>query len=296
MRSILSIYQIIKIMFRKLIIILAATFFINTVNSQTAFPAPEEIEGFYSTETLVVLENTMFSTYNAFIKNSMKEHWEITPFKFITVEEFNTMREDPAYSFIVLTETKFDRDKSGAVFNFINLLLGKDVGRIEDLPEMCAIPLSFAGEADIEYGYKVGIVLRFMQAHVRHLSEDPTIKGKKYLKYYNKFVPDLEDKTILLAEKDLVQGLRSEATIKNLYDKDIKMVDDEDIRDAIINKKENTLVLHMVGPEGQRAGGLCFKMLIGADDGMMYFYGEHKITPKNRKGLLVNDLKRIGRF
>ena len=70
------------------------------------------------------------------------------------------MREDPAYSFIVLTETKFDKDKSGAVYNFMNLLLGKDVGRIEDLPEMCALPLSFAGVEDIEYGYKVGITLQ----------------------------------------------------------------------------------------------------------------------------------------
>lgn len=283
-------------MFKKLSIFIALTIFSLSCFSQSPFPTQEEIAGFHNTETLVVLENTMFSTYNAFIKSAMEEHWEITPYKFISGEEFNTMREDPAYSFIVLTETKFDKDKSGAVFNFINLVLGKDVGRIEDLPEMCAIPLSFAGEADIEYGYKVGIVLRFLQTHVRHLSEDPSLTGKRYLKYYNKFVPDLSDKTILLGEEDLVQELRSESAIKDLYDKDIKMVSEDEIHDAIISKKENTLVLHMVGPEGARAGGLCFKMLIGADDGMMYFYGEHKITPKKRKGLLVNDLKRIGRF
>ena len=120
--------------------------------------------------------------------------------------------------------------------------------------------------------------------------------GKKYLKYYNKFVPGLTDKTILLSKNDLVEELRSESIIKDLYDNDIKMVDDEEIKNAIINKQEKTLVLHMVGPAGARAGGLCFKMLIGTDDGMIYFYGEHKITPKKRKGLLVNDLKRIGRF
>ncbi len=283
-------------MYKKITALLALSFFIGTVYSQSPFPTADEIKGFYGTETLVVLENTMFSTYNAFIKSAMKEHWEITPYKFISVDEFNTMREDPAYSFIVMTETKFDKDKSGAVYNFINLLLGKDVGRIEDLPEMCAIPLSFAGEADMEYGYKVGIVLRFMQTHVRHLSEDPGITGKRYLKYYNKFIPDLADKTILLGEEDLVQELRSESVLNSLYDNDIRMVNEDEIRDAIINKQENTLVLHMVGPESDRAGGMCFKMLIGTDDGMIYFYGEHKITPKNRKGLLVNDLKRIGRY
>jgi hypothetical protein len=283
-------------MFKKIITLLAISFFIGTTYSQSPFPTEDEIKSFYGTETLVVLENTMFSTYNAFIKSAMKEHWEITPFKFISVEEFNTMREDPAFSFIVLTETKFDKDKSGSVYNFINLLLGKDVGRIEDLPEMCAIPLSFAGESDIEYGYKVGIVLRFMQTHVRHLSEDPSITGKRYLKYYNSFIPELADKTILLGEEDLVEELRSESVIKSLYDNDIRLVSEDEIRDAIISKAENNLVLHMVGPDSDRSGGMCFKMLIGTDDGMIYFYGEHKITPKNRKGLLVNDLKRIGRY
>lgn len=283
-------------MLKKIATLLVLGFLIATAYSQSPFPTPDEIESFYGTETLVVLENTMFSTYNAFIRSAMKEHWELSPYKFISVEEFNTMREDPAYSFIVLTETKFDKDKSGSVYNFINLLLGKDVGRIEDLPEMCAIPLSFSGESDIEYGYKVGIVLRFMQTHVRHLSEDPSISGKRYLKYYNKFIPQLADKTILLGEEDLVEELRSESVIKSLYDNDIRLVSEDEIRDAIINKAENTLILHMVGPDSDRAGGMCFKMLIGTDDGMIYFYGEHKITPKNRKGLLVNDLKRIGRY
>jgi hypothetical protein len=296
MRSILYICQITKTMYNKLIAFCAASLISLSIFSQSPFPTPDEIESFYGTETLVVLENTMFSTYNAFIKSAMEEHWEITPYKFVSGEEFNTKREDPSYSFLVMTETKFDKDKSGSVYNFLNLVLGKDVGRIEDLPEMCAIPLSFAGEEDVEYGYKVGIVLRFMQAHVRHLSEDPSLKGKKYLKYYNKFVPSLADKTILLSEDDLVEELRSESALKDLYDNDIKMVGEEEVRDAIINKEENTLVLHMVGPEGSRSGGLCFKMLIGADDGMIYFYGEHKISPKKKKGLLVNDMKRIGRF
>jgi hypothetical protein len=283
-------------MLKRFILVLLLSVLILPSKAQAPFPTAGEIESFYGTETLVVLENTMFSTYNAFIKKAMEEFWEITPFRFISVNEFNTMREDPSYSFIVLTETKFDKDKSGAVFNFMNLLLGKDVGRIEDLPEMCALPLSFAGVEDIEYGYKVGITLRFMQTHVKHLSEDPSVKGKKYLKYYNQFIPQLADKTVLLSMEDLEPELQSEARVKELYDHDIKVVDDDAIKEAIVNRSANTLVLHMVGPENPRAGGMCFKMLIGTDDGMMYFYGEHKITPAKPRGLQVNDLKRIGRF
>ena len=47
-----------------------------------------------------------------------------------------------------------------------------------------------------------------MQTHVKHLSEDPSVKGKKYLKYYNKFIPELADKTILLSREDLEPELQ----------------------------------------------------------------------------------------
>lgn len=283
-------------MIKKITFIALISFFSLSVFSQSLLPTPEEINSFTGTKTLVVLENQMFSTYNAFIKGAMKEHWELTPFDFISVEEFNEKRENPAFSFIVLTETIFDKDKSRASYNFINLLIGKDVSRLEDMPEMCAIPLSYAGDEDINYGYKVGIVLRFLQTHVLHLVEDPSITGKKYLKYYNQFIPELGDKTILLSKSDLEEELQSEARVKELYDKEIKVVDDETIKEAIVNRSPLTLILHMVAPEGVRTGGLCFKMLIGAEDGRMYYYGEHKITPKRPRGLQVNDLKRIGRY
>ncbi len=33
------------------------------------------------------------------------------------------------------------------------------------MPEICAVPLSYAGEDDLEYGYKLGAILEFMQKH-----------------------------------------------------------------------------------------------------------------------------------
>lgn len=280
---------------RKLLLSFSLFLFCTTIFSQAPFPEPAEVESFYNTTTLVVLENQMFSTYNAFIKNAMKEFWDITEYEFISQDDFDARRKDPACSFIVLTETKFDKDKSGSVYNFINLLLGKKVGRIEDMPEMCAIPLSIVDSDEFEYTYKVGMVLRFMQAHVRHISEDPSMKGKKYLKYYNQFVPELPGKTILVAADDLEEDVLSQKTNPEIFPENLVIATDEEVKEAIVNRAENTVILHKVGPVS-REGGICFKMLIGTDDGKMYFYGEHKVTAKNRNGLLVGDIKRIGRF
>lgn len=295
MKNILYIY-LNNIIMNRLIILITLIFYGSISYSQAPFPEPEEVDRFYNTKTLVVLEDNMFSAYNVYIKEAINSYWEITDCDFISEESFEDMRKDPEYSFIVLTATRFDRDKSGSFFNFINLLLGKDVGRIEEMPEFCAIPLSVQGADDIEYSHKLGIVLRFMQAHVEHIKEDPSLKGKKYLKYYNKFVPEALNKTILVSEQDLVPQLRTEEAVNKYFPQNLKVVSDKEVDEAIKSKAANTLVLHKVGPVKAEKGGLCFKMLLGTDDARMYFYGEHRISDRNPNGLLVNDLKRIGRF
>ena len=105
--------------------------------AQAPFPSADEIKQFMASKTCVVLEDDPFSAYNSFIKDAVKTYWNITPYEFIEVKEFNVRRLNPAYSFIVLTETNFDKDKSGSVFNFINLLQGKDVSNVKT-GDMCS--------------------------------------------------------------------------------------------------------------------------------------------------------------
>ena len=266
------------------------------LNGQTLFPSADEIKQFMASKTCVVLENDPFSAYNSYIKEAVKSYWNITPYEFIEVKEFNVRRLNPAYSFIVLTETNFDKDKSGSVFNFINLLQGKKVDKLNELPEICAIPLAFLGVDGMEYGYKVGLILSFMQKHAKMISEDPSLTGRQYLKYYNKYVPEVSKKTILVKKEDLSPDISTIESIKAIYPYDIKIVSEDDIADAITRKAPNTLILHKVGPVGEWKTGYCFKMLIGADDANMYYYNHHLIDKKSPNGLLESDLKRLARF
>lgn len=266
------------------------------LKGQTLFPSADDIKQFMASKTCVVLESDPFSAYNSYIKEAVKSYWNITPYEFIEVNEFNVRRLNPAYSFIVLTETNFDRDKSGSVFNFINLLVGKKVNKLSELPEICAIPLAFVGVDGMEYGYKLGIILSFIQKHAKMIAEDPSLTGRQYLKYYNKYVPEVSKKTILVKKEDLSPDISTIESIKAIYPYDIKIVTEDDIVDAITKKAPNTLILHKVGPVGEWKTGYCFKMLIGTDDANMYYYNHHLIDKKNPNGLLESDLKRLARF
>lgn len=263
------------------------------LTGQAPFPSKEEIKQFSASKTCVVLEDDPFSVYNQYIKKAVASFWKITPYEIIEIKEFNVRRLDPKYSFIVLTQTNFERDKANGLFNFLNLLQGKKVGSLGDMPEICAIPLSFAGEEDIDYGYKLGAILSFIQKHAEMILADPSLTGRKYLKYYNKYIPDVAGKTILVKQEDLAPEISDEDAISALYKGTVQIVTEDEIVKAIIEKTPGTVVLHKVGPVGEDQKGYCFKMLIGTDDANMYYYNQHIISKSNPNGLLAADLKRL---
>ena len=269
---------------------LAAMF---TLNGQSPFPKKDEINQFMASKTCVVLESDQLSIYNAYIKKAVETYWNITPYEFIDFTEFEKRQYDPAYSFILLTQTNYDKDKSQTVYNFLNLLQGKNVNKLGELPEICAIPLSFADDDEFNYSYKFGAILFFMQTHAKMIYENPSLTGRRYLRYYNINTPKVKQKTILVEEDDLAPAISTIDGIKAIYPHKIEIVNEETIMKAIQEKTPNTLILHKVGPGINRNAGLCFKMLIGTDDSEMYYYRQHKITKTASDGLLPADLKRM---
>jgi hypothetical protein len=262
------------------------------LNAQAPFPNKDEIAQFMASKTCVVLEQNQFSSYNVYIRRSVETYWNVTPYEFISVDEFEQRRRDPAYSFIMLTQTSFDRDKAGTWYNFLNLLQGKRVAAIGEMPEICAIPLSFADDDDeIDYSYKLGAILFFIQNHAKMISENPSLTGRRYLRYYNINTPKVKQKTVLVSQGDLSPALSTINQIRAIYPHKIEIVSEEAIMKAIEEKTPNTLILHKVGPGQNRNAGLCFKMLIGTDDSDMYYYHQHRITRANPNGLLPADLK-----
>ena len=282
---------------KKNLIIFSMLFLSLLLNAQAPFPSKDEIKQFSLSKTCVVQEDDPFSSFNSYMKDAMQEFWKVTPYEFIDVQEFNVRRLNPSYSFIVLTETNYEKDKTKSVYNFINLLQGKNVDKLGDMPEICAVPLSFAGEDDLEYGYKLGAILSFMQKHAQLIMEDPSKTGRKYLKFYNENVPEVMKKTILVKQEDLSPEIGTIEKIRAIYSNKIEIVAEEEIVKAIENKSPNTVILHLVGPVGEKKNqGYCFKMLIGTDDAKMYYYNMQLIDKSNPNGLLPADLKRLARF
>jgi hypothetical protein len=271
---------------------------LNNAFSQITFPTPRDAGKLMNTKTLVVLEDNMFSSFNSHIKTVVNEFWDITEFEFVTAKEFNEKRRDEQYSFLVPIQTSFQKDKSNAQWVFLNLLLGAKTKAIAGMPEFCSIPLYVISEEEEEeeYGYYLPLIIQFIQKRVDQIIENPDVESLENLTYYNKNIPMLENKTIYVLENDLSPEINTIEKIAEYYPYKIRIVSEDEIKQAIKEKFENVVVLHSVGPGTSEDAGRCYKMLFGADDSQMYFYNYHTINPKRPVGLLSRDLKRLCRF
>lgn len=262
--------------------------------AQDYIPTKDDINRFLKTKTYIVLEDNQLSEYNLVIQNVAPQEWNITPFEFISWKEFEAKRTNPAFSFLLLVQVKFDKDKLDTKYNFLSLLLGGNAGSYNQMPDLCSIPVSYAGVGDVEYSYKLGIFLRFVQAHVRLLVSDPSIAGANILKLYNDNIAELKGKTLYFLQDELAKDVNSLAKIKKIYPGDVKIATEDEIQQAISEKKDIVL-LHKVGPAGSREKARCYKILIGAADAKFYYFDFHMITETDTDGFLAKDFKKLAK-
>lgn len=265
------------------------------VFAQEQIPEEKDYQNFFNTKTCVVLDENPMSDFNFMIKTVMPRVWDITEYEIISHAEFDEKRRDPSYSFIVTSTVTFDKDKTKARYTFVSLLMGKDVFSISEMPDLCSIPLSYVRVEDDSYAYKMEGFIRFIQNHVKLVSQDPKMISNNMFKYYNKNVKSLSNKKLLLVKEDITSEVNTLSKIQQVYPYEVKIVTQDEITKAIEEKDPDVVFLHKVGPEGTRYKARCYKIIIGAADSQFYYFDWHMVSPKNRDGLLEKDFKAMGK-
>lgn len=258
-------------------------------------PTTEDLDHFLTTKTLVVKDRNPLNTIDGEIEDAMKTEWNITEFEMIPWEEFEEKRMDPQYSFLFITTITFEKDKLQAKYKFLNLSLGGEFFQLNQMPDLVSVPVAYANAEEETYAYKLGILVRFIQNHIRLIHKNPEIISSNVFKHYNDNMGDVKHKTLWLVEDEMAPDVNSAARIRKVYPHKVKMATRDEIRDAVIRKDEDVVFLHKVGPEGTRLKARCYKILIGASDASFYYFDYHMIDEKSPDGLLAKDLKKIGK-
>ncbi|MBN1158712.1 MAG: hypothetical protein JXA61_04975 [Bacteroidales bacterium] len=280
---------------KKILIAWCLLLVIPVLSAQSYVPSREDITAFFNTRTLVVLDASPLSEYNTIITGVMAQEWKVTDYDFISVEEFEAKRFDPACSFIYTSQVTFENDKTDARYKFLHLSLGGDYFRLNEMPDLASVPLAYHNVDEDRYSFKLAVLVRFIQNHVMLIREHPEIVSSNVLKYYNNNIREIRDKILYLLEEEIAPEIRNVTIIRKIYPYKFQLVTMEDIKEAIERRDPDVVFLHKVGPEGTKINARSYKIVIGAANASFYYFDYHMISNKNPDGLLETDFKKMAR-
>ena len=259
-------------------------------------PTAEDLTRFHTTKTYVILSDNAMADYNFEIRDAIEKFWTITDFEFLEYKDFADKSVDANASFLYVATVSFEKDKSNTRYTFLCLSLGgSDHESIDELHDITNVPLSYYGVDEDVYTYKLGLMVRFMQQHIKVITDDPNLVSQNVFQHYNDNMGSVKGKTLYLTEEDLPFDLSTDAKIRAVYPYDFQIVDREQIKDLIMAEDENAVILHKVGPQSPIIHDRVYKILMGASDASFYYYDWHKSNKKKPDAFLKSDFERLNR-
>ena len=275
-------------------VFLAASSVLFAQNQQIVYANARQIEDFFNTKTMVVMDANTISAYNIAIVDAMEKYWTITPFEIITSEQFDNMRNNPELSFIWQPTVRLERDRQRVYYLYMSIVMGGNARNLESMPTLLNVPLAYTGVDEEDYIEKLPLMIRFAQIHINNLRGERNPRNMHNLSSYNRTNSGLLRNMILLVqESDLSEEVNTLEKISAVYPGVVKIVDLDELNEAIESHAPNTAVLHQVGPAENENSGRSYRQIYGTEDGKLYYYNHQRIGERLPQGMLLRDFRLI---
>ena len=249
-----------------------------------------KIADFPQKVTKVVLPGNTF--YDSAFQEDVATRWRISPYEFCTLEEFESLKGNDQYYFMILTQGQFRKEKEPGI-QFISLVKGgegADKG-INEMLEVATVPFAAADSPSGREITYLPALLDIIQSYVLgSMEKDFSILGG--LSNFATNISKASDMEIVFADEDLSNEI-TEEVIKKEFDSMIQIMDVDDAEEVASEGRNNTLVSFVIAPEEPVAGSFCYKLLIDAYNHELYYFRKHKISKKIGPGFLYEDIKRV---
>lgn len=275
---------------KKLIILITALIMPLMAGAQAQITTKKvKIEDFTQKVTKVVLNGNPF--YDTSFKDEVAARWRISPYEFCTLEEFEGLKGNDSYYFLILTQGQF-RKETAPGLQFISLVKGgqgADKG-IGDMLEVVSLPFA---SAEYPSGRELIFLPAFLDIIQNHTLEAMENDFNAYggLSNTAQKLGKAGNMDIVISEDDLNSLVSEEMTDSE----GITITDEDDADSYMLDEISGTLVSYVVAPSEPVKGSFCYKMLIDAQTHELYYYRKHKISPKAGVGFLPEDIERINK-
>lgn len=248
-----------------------------------------KIADFPQKVTKVVLPGNTF--YDSAFQEDIAASWRVSPYEFCTLDEFETLKKDGKYYFLILTQGQFKKEKEPGL-QFLTLVKGGAEAEegISNMLEVATVPFAAADSpSGREITYLPAMIDIIQNYAVASIEKDFSNLGG--LSNYATGMSKATEKKILLAEEDLSDEITD--TVKDGFDDLITVTDSDEVEDALMMSLPETIVSYVIAPEDAAPGSFCYKLLIDTYNHELYYFRKHKISKKVGPGFLLEDVKRI---
>lgn len=251
----------------------------------------EKLKDFTSKTTKVVLTGDEF--LDEAVKESVAATWTVSPYEFCSNEEFQNLKGNADFYFLMVVKGQFRRESEPGI-DMLTLVKGGEGAdkSINDMFEVVSFPLRSTEDPSGREFVLLPAFLKIIQEHTTSLTDT---EMKAYSNIGAKDSKRLRIKRIFFWSEDFAPQVDEQT--KRSLDEDILIKENEDEVDEIFTEGTfNTVVSYVVAPSEPVNGSICYKMLIGSDNHELYYFKKHKITARNGKGFLPDDIKAIKRL
>ncbi len=239
--------------------------------------------------TKVVLNGN--ALYDTVLKEEVAARWRISPYEFCTLEEFEGLKGNDQYYFLMLVQGQF-RKETAPGLHFLTLVKGGEGSEkgIGEMLEVVSMPF-----ASVEY--PSGRELIFLPAFLDIIQSQTLASMEKDLNAYGglgNFTTNMKrsaDMTIVFSEDDLFDTVD-----EGVFDEGMVITDEDETDGYMTDNAAGTLVSCVIAPSEPVVGSYCYKMLINSETYELFYYDRHRITKKLGAGFLPNDIKKIATF
>lgn len=226
------------------------------------------------------------------LRDAVNKGWRISPFEFCTVEEYERLKGDTSYFFLMRVDGRYKKDLEPKIEYLTLLQGGPEVKRgTYNNKNIITLPIQEAEDVSGANLHLLPIYIDVIQNHIYKIQKDVTLafKGNSF---YADRVTEVKDKKLLVAA-EFLSFTPAETEIQDLFKGKAQLVSQEDVEDAVMANKENTVVTILIKPRGNSRGSYCYKMLIGTDSHELLFFRRHKISLLLPAGFTKEDIRKI---
>ena len=247
-----------------------------------------KISDFTQKITKVVLHGNEF--YDAILKEEIALRCRISPYEFCTLEEFEELKTNSQYYFLITTLGQFKKETAPGI-QFLSLVKGgkgakKGVGEMLEVASLPYASVEYPSGRELVF---LPALLDIIQNHTVK-SMDSDFDGYVGMSRNTKNMQQAQQMKIVFFEDEINKEVDR---VMRASDERFVMADEDEADQYLIDNAPNTLVSYMVAPTEPVNGSYCYKLLINAETHELYFYRRHKITEKYGVGFLIEDFDYI---